>query len=375
VKRAAVVVLGDIGRSPRMCNHAQEFAAAGYDTALIGYAPRAGTQTPPGVRILPLTPMRRAGDHRSKLAFLLISAIRMGLLFWQLTAALIREKPAVILVQNPPGFPTLTAAWIARLITGARVIVDWHNYGYTILALRLNERHPIVRLHAWYEFAAGRLCGKHHLCVSEAMREDLASRHGIEATVLYDRPTGPPAPRQPNVKLTAVCPAGWTSDEDMSILLDALDSLDPATATAWELHLTGDGPLRQSFEPRIAALRQRGIDIRTGFLPESEYRERIAGADLGISLHRSSSGLDLAMKVVDLFQHGVPVCAFDYGGAIREQIEPGKTGFLFRDAAGLAETIREITTDPHNLNEMRHRILHRWDRPNWSEAWSKVDVC
>ena len=339
---------------------------------LIGYAPRAGTQTPPDVRIRPLAPMRRAGDNRSKLAFLAHSAIRMGLLFWQLTAALVKERPDTILVQNPPGFPTLAAAWIARLIAGSRVIVDWHNYGFTILALRLGERHPIVRLHAWYEFLAGRLCGRYHLCVSEAMRVDLAAKHGINATVLYDRPVGEPAARTPNAKLTAVCPAGWTSDEDMSLLLEAIEFLAPATVAAWEFHLTGDGPLRASLEPRIDALRQRGVDIHTGFLPEQSYRKLFAGADLGISLHRSSSGLDLAMKVVDLFQHGVPVCALDYGGAVTEQIQPGRTGFLFTDASELSQTLTGITRDPPMLDAMRAGVLAAWSRPGWRDSWRRA---
>ena len=37
-KRVCVVVLGDIGRSPRMQYHSLSLADAGYDVSLIGYA-------------------------------------------------------------------------------------------------------------------------------------------------------------------------------------------------------------------------------------------------------------------------------------------------------------------------------------------------
>lgn len=36
-KRVAVLVLGDIGRSPRMQNHAVSFARAGWDVDLVGF--------------------------------------------------------------------------------------------------------------------------------------------------------------------------------------------------------------------------------------------------------------------------------------------------------------------------------------------------
>jgi beta-1,4-mannosyltransferase len=61
------------------------------------------------------------------------------------------------------------------------MIIDWHNFGFTVLALSLHDarhRHWMVRFSRWYEgFFARRADG--HLCVTNAMRMWMAAQWGI----------------------------------------------------------------------------------------------------------------------------------------------------------------------------------------------------
>jgi beta-1,4-mannosyltransferase len=48
--------------------------------------------------------------------------------------------------KNPPSIPTLVVVWLVSCVRPTKVIIDWHNLGYTILALKLGENHPVVGL-------------------------------------------------------------------------------------------------------------------------------------------------------------------------------------------------------------------------------------
>lgn len=52
--------------------------------------------------------------------------------------------------QNPPTIPTLALAWLVGRIRGSKIIIDWHNLGYSILALKLGRNHPFVKIATWY---------------------------------------------------------------------------------------------------------------------------------------------------------------------------------------------------------------------------------
>jgi beta-1,4-mannosyltransferase len=69
--------------------------------------------------------------------------------------------------------------WIAGKILGSKIIIDWHNLGYTILALKLGADHPLVRLARKFEATFGRTAYA-HLFVTEAMKEYLIKEWKLE---------------------------------------------------------------------------------------------------------------------------------------------------------------------------------------------------
>ena len=135
--KSQVIVLGDIGRSPRMQNHALSLADDGWQVELIGYddsAPRLTVQNHPSITIRALpTPWKLPRSPKLLYVLLIIPAAvtRALSLFWALTAGGLK---GVLLVQNPPSIPTLLVARLAATFWhGAALAVDWHNYGYTIM--------------------------------------------------------------------------------------------------------------------------------------------------------------------------------------------------------------------------------------------------
>lgn len=61
----------------------------------------------------------------------------------------------VFVSQNPPGLPGIAVAWLVSVLRGSRLVIDWHNYGYTIMALTHGGAHPVVRLAKWSVLNAG----------------------------------------------------------------------------------------------------------------------------------------------------------------------------------------------------------------------------
>ena len=152
-RTVSVVVLGDIGHSPRMKNHARCLANDGIDVRLVGYGGASLEKdiTDNGnIQIMKMTPPPNYKFVLKRYVNYIIKCI------WQsITLLCCIGLPDYILLQNPPSIPVLPICFIYTKflqLLGKKIelIIDWHNYGYSIMALSLGKKgtaeHPLVRL-------------------------------------------------------------------------------------------------------------------------------------------------------------------------------------------------------------------------------------
>jgi beta-1,4-mannosyltransferase len=400
-----VLVLGDIGRSPRMQYHALSIARHGGKVDLVGYVEsdvHPDLKAHRLINIIPLVPS--PFQTTSKLLFLLYGPLKVLWQFQALYHALgYRTKAAKwLLVQNPPSIPTLAVAQLICFFRNTRLVIDWHNFGYSILALRLGPKHLFVRLSEWYEgFFAKNAAA--HFAVTNAMCRVLKQKWGVEnALPLHDRPAKHFRPLSKDEKMQflktrpelkdqefslesrswrlIVSSTSWTPDEDFSILLDALVEYAQARKEndklprLWAV-ITGKGPQQSMYKFRIQQLVSEGklddIIISTAFLPIEEYARLLGSADLGISLHTSSSGVDLPMKVVDMFGTGLPVAGIKFE-AWGELVKAGENGLGFKTARELASILEDLFGGDGRLLEQIRRGAERECERRWDDEWMPV---
>ncbi|KAH6558309.1 hypothetical protein KP509_1Z070000 [Ceratopteris richardii] len=194
----------------------------------------------------------------------------------------------------------------------------------------------------------------------------------------------------------------WTADEDFSILLEAAVCYDrrvdavqgevgsqgahcESTAASGPfpslyIIVTGKGPLRERYERQIQKLRLNHVTFQTMWVSSKDYPLLLGSADLGVCLHTSSSGLDLPMKVVDMFGCGLPVCAVSYS-CIHELVKDGENGLLFGSSSNegsssqLANQFLELfkcfPEDCKLLNKLRKGALASGSSSRWDDEWAQ----
>lgn len=176
-KSVKVVVLGDIGRSPRMQYHALSLVNIGFKVDIVSYmdtVPLTQVVDNPNIKIHKLHPLKF--ERGPKLIQYFAKAL------WQAVSLLftlfLSGKCNYLLCQNPPAIPTLPVCRFYCLVTKTKFIIDFHNYAYSIMALTLSDGHPLLKVATWIEkyFAQS---SDYNLCVTCAMKEDLIQNWNV----------------------------------------------------------------------------------------------------------------------------------------------------------------------------------------------------
>ncbi|XP_055638974.1 chitobiosyldiphosphodolichol beta-mannosyltransferase [Toxorhynchites rutilus septentrionalis] len=429
IENACVIVLGDIGRSPRMQYHVKSLSETRFFVDVIGYVeskPLDELTCNPNVRIHPLYLFPEFNLPR------LLKYIFKTI--WQALSLIIAlmsiKKPQFILCQNPPAIPTLIVCYMYCFLFRSTMIVDWHNYTHTILAINTAPGHPIVKITKSIESYFGRKAAD-NFCVTKAMQRDLLNNWNIRANVLYDRPPTQFHPitiaqkhelflklsstikefsgddsnghleddTQEITAFTAKTTSGeikyipdrpalvlsstsWTEDEDFEILIHALDLYEQEAVNDAKHYpklicvITGKGPLKEHYGRIIELKSWTKVKVITPWLENTDYPKILAAGDLGVCLHYSSSGLDLPMKVVDMFGCGLPVCAMDFN-CINELVQHGQNGYVFKTHKELSELLcswmYRFPSNPALINQkgIIERNLKEFQQLRWSENWKK----
>ncbi|XP_034194976.2 chitobiosyldiphosphodolichol beta-mannosyltransferase [Osmia lignaria lignaria] len=421
-KNVCVLVLGDLGRSPRMQYHVTSFVKEGFTVDFIGYPgalPLKEIRENPQIRIYYLS---SPPSLENKLSLFLCYVIKT---LWQsfnlLWILFYKHIPTHMLVQNPPAIPTIPICWLYCIIVDSHFTIDWHNYAFTLMGLSLTNDHLLVKFAKTIEMYCG---SKAHdnFCVSQAMRKDLQLNWKIKAEVLYDRPTNEFHPislkekhmflmklskkynvfkgQKENTTIFTECTkneiqlsskrsgfivssTSWTEDEDFSILLNALEEYEnmivqgicnlPDLICA----ITGKGPLKEFYKSIIELKNWKHVTVITPWLENEDYPKMLASADLGICLHTSSSGLDLPMKVVDMFGCELPVCSYNFE-CLSELVNHEQNGMIFSSYKELTQQLRTwFENFPHNdaqqkLDKKFRKELHKFKEDQWHDNWISI---
>ncbi|XP_068765118.1 chitobiosyldiphosphodolichol beta-mannosyltransferase isoform X4 [Struthio camelus] len=373
--------------------HALSLARHGRGVTLLGYLqtkPHSDVLGNGNIRIVAISDLRPLQVGPKIFQYVVkVIAQAMQLLYTMLKI----DQPSYVLLQNPPGLPSIAVAWVVCLVWRSKLIIDWHNYGYTIMSLIHGRNHLLVQIakwFVWYEKLFGRL-SDYNFCVTNAMKEDLWEKCSIKAVTLYDKPASyfkeTPLELQHRLymKLAKVYEpfkAQYVTESvNSSAERSAFTEMDdkngcviktkgrPAlliSSTSW----TED----EDFSVLLKALEDYEQYINDGVKLPSLVCVITGSADLGVCLHKSSSGLDLPMKVVDMFGCCLPVCAIHFE-CLHELVKHNENGLIFRDSNELAEQLKMLFLEFPTLEGKLHnfrRNLRASKQLRWDESWDQT---
>lgn len=400
--KVGIFVMGDIGRSPRMMNHAIEFAQ-NEETAveIIG---QVQSELPlffasENIRVRTITSKYLQTLKRlpSFLYLFFRIFVETMILFYHFMFQ-IRPKYNIVVVQNPPGIPVIIVLFFYKWIFNAKIWVDVHNFGYTLYQTKNKYLLKILKLVEIYSirFTADRV-----FVVSKNMKEHLNSDWRIKnVTVLYDKPNFRTF-RKMELKekhnflinfpeftigvhetlisthsnkgvyeektdrpLLFVVSSSWSHDDYFDLLIEAVKKYSVKEENTRKLFfiMTGSGPLKSQYSRVFLNFELKNIQFAILWFQMADYPKIIGSVDYGISLHNSTSGFDLPIKALDYMACEVPCLAYNYTKTIGELVIEKKNGMLFNSADELMAIFEELG---------KNQLEWKWQfsKNDWTTEW------
>ena len=130
-----------------------------------------------------------------------------------------------------------------------------------------------------------------------------------------------------------VTSTSYSNDEPLDILIEALRYIHKKDKILCVV--TGktkkDTNFKDNFQKNV-----KNVELRQLWLEgHDEYLKVLNSCDLGISFHKSTSGIDFPMKLVDMISVGIPVCSIYY-----EELEAWKRIKTFSSPLELYDIIK-----------------------------------
>ncbi|EAX87302.1 glycosyl transferase, group 1 family protein [Trichomonas vaginalis G3] len=377
-----VVVLGDLGRSPRMQNHAVCLSKLpNARVHLVGYNESPlfkELQESKNVVIHPIKPFW----NLPRILFPIYAPLKILWLFFQLFLLIFTlPRFELVLAQNPPTIPTLPFCWLLRVIKGKRFVIDWHNLGWSILQCNKSRGWKVLK---FLEYITGRWSDG-NITVTNALQAHLRE-HKIESAVVYDKPSNLFKPtrelrskyaKQLNLEENSIwimSSTSWTPDEDIDMINRTAEILDKELGEKKKnitFIISGKGPNQRAFIQEVKGRNYMNIDFCYPFLPYEQYAELLGSCDAGVSLHKSSSGFDLPMKGLDMIGAGLPLLSVRYS-CIDELVHEGVDGLLFNDEQELANIIRSCFIEKTiDIEKIRKGSIEA-GAEKWAGLWERA---
>lgn len=153
----------------------------------------------------------------------------------------------------------------------------------------------------------------------------------------------------------------------LDLVADACRRL--AHRSGWRLTIAGDGPMAEVVRRDLAGLSQVNLDYLRR-LEEAEVDALILQADVMLCPYSDASQSGV---VVEATLMALP-CIVTPVGALPEQVDHGRAGFVMTEVSGaaLAAAMTEVLDDPDGLAGRSARLLAFWQETSVDNAWLRT---